>query len=355
VGHNGAGKSTLLKLVARITAPTAGRIDTRGRVASLIELGVGFHPDLTGAENVRFTAAILGMDARTLSNRFDEIVDFAGIGAFIDTPVKRYSSGMLTRLGFSVAAHLDADILLIDEVLGVGDVEFQRRSYERLRQLRSAGAAILFVSHNLFALSQVSERGICLQNGRVIDAGSIDQVISRYQRSFDMRQSSAPHSDPHARFERVRMPRSARPNGSLEIAGTVAVKRPLTKSRVHITISTLEGATVLTTADEESARLLWRPGEWDFKALIGPVSLAPRTYRLWLSIFEEEGDMTYAHDQVWTELQVADERSSPWDGFGVMVAPVRWDHRSIGTNPPAHAPSAGSASADDDVMVREAR
>ena len=142
IGPNGAGKSTLLKLLARVIAPTEGRVVTRGRVASLIEVGVGFHPDLTGVDNVRFSAAVLGMSSQEIRRHYDEIVEFAGIGPFMDTPVKRYSSGMMARLGL-VASHLNANIVLVDEVLSVGDAEFQSRGFGRMEELRSDGATLL--------------------------------------------------------------------------------------------------------------------------------------------------------------------------------------------------------------------
>lgn len=181
IGENGAGKSTLLKLVARVIAPTRGFVYTRGRVASLIELGVGFHPDLTGAHNVRFAGAILGMGSSEVRRRYDEIVAFAGMEKFMATPVKRYSSGMLARLGFAVASHVDADILVLDEVLSVGDAAFQRQCHDRITELRRSGVSVLFVSHNLGLVPKLCERLVRLQGGRIVDEGAPSAVIDRYE------------------------------------------------------------------------------------------------------------------------------------------------------------------------------
>jgi len=169
VGRNGAGKSTLLKVLSRITQPTAGRAQIRGRVGSLLEVGTGFHPELTGRENVFLNGAILGMRTAEVERKFDEIVSFSGIERFIDMPVKRYSSGMITRLAFSVAAHLEPEVLIIDEVLSVGDSFFRKKSIGKMKEISSEGRTILFVSHNLNAIRSLCTRAIHLQHGRLID------------------------------------------------------------------------------------------------------------------------------------------------------------------------------------------
>lgn len=180
IGHNGAGKSTLLKLLMRITAPTGGVARTRGRVAALLEVGTGFHPELTGRENVFLNAAVLGMSRRDTRARFDEIVDFAGTAQFLDTPVKRYSSGMYLRLAFAVAAHLEPDILVVDEVLAVGDAEFQRKCLNRMSAAGREGRTVVFVSHDLTSLSRLCRRSIWLQNGRLRDDGPTETIIRQY-------------------------------------------------------------------------------------------------------------------------------------------------------------------------------
>src|SRR5687767_14826251 len=167
VGHNGAGKSTLLKILSRITKPTQGEVRLRGRVGSLLEVGTGFHPELTGRENIFLNGAILGMRRHEIQRKFDQIVDFAEISQFLDTPVKRYSSGMYVRLAFAVAAHLEPEILIVDEVLAVGDLSFQRKCMGRMREVGRSGSTILFVSHNMPAIESLCTRAVLMDHGRV--------------------------------------------------------------------------------------------------------------------------------------------------------------------------------------------
>lgn len=181
IGRNGAGKSTLLKILSRITEPTTGRIAMQGRVASLLEVGTGFHPDLTGRENIYLNGAILGMTKKEITRKFDEIVDFAGVERYIDTPVKRYSSGMHVRLGFSVAAHLEPEILIVDEVLAVGDADFQKKCLAKLKDVSTnVGRTVLFVSHNMLAIKNLCTRAVVLNNGEMIFDGTPDAGIDNY-------------------------------------------------------------------------------------------------------------------------------------------------------------------------------
>lgn len=180
IGHNGAGKSTLLKVLTRITAPTEGEVKMTGRVASLLEVGTGFHPELTGRENIYLNGAILGMGKAEITEKFDEIVAFAEVEKFLDTPVKRYSSGMYVRLAFAVAAHLDVDILLVDEVLAVGDQEFQRRCFGKLNEVSEKGRTVLFVSHNLSAVAKLCDRALVMDNGSLAFDGDIKEGIAFY-------------------------------------------------------------------------------------------------------------------------------------------------------------------------------
>lgn len=180
IGRNGAGKSTLLKVLSRITAPTTGQAIIEGRLASLLEVGTGFHPELSGRENIFLNGAILGMSRREIASKFDEIVDFAGVERFLDTPVKRYSSGMYVRLAFAVAAHLEPEVLVVDEVLSVGDAEFQRKSIAKMKEVAMAGRTLLFVSHNMAAVQNLCNRGIYLKQGRIIEQGDTADVIGAY-------------------------------------------------------------------------------------------------------------------------------------------------------------------------------
>jgi len=180
IGKNGAGKSTLLKILARITEPTSGSAKINGRIASLLEVGTGFHQELTGRENVYLNGTILGMRRKEIEKKFDEIVDFSGVEKFIDTPVKRYSSGMRVRLAFAVAAHLDPEILLIDEVLAVGDTEFQKRCIGKMGDIAGEGRTVLFVSHNMIAVQSLCSRGILLKDGTVDTNSNISEVVNNY-------------------------------------------------------------------------------------------------------------------------------------------------------------------------------
>jgi lipopolysaccharide transport system ATP-binding protein len=184
IGRNGAGKSTLLKILSRITGPTNGRITIRGRVASLLEVGTGFHPELTGRENVFLNGAILGMSRAEIRKKFDEIVDFAEVEKFLDTPVKRYSSGMYVRLAFAVAAHLEPEILIVDEVLAVGDAEFQKKCLGKMKDVSEGGRTVLFVSHNMTAIKSLCSQGLLLKNGKISSFGEINKVVNNYQLLF---------------------------------------------------------------------------------------------------------------------------------------------------------------------------
>src|SRR4051794_9176355 len=185
VGHNGAGKSTLLKVLSRITEPTRGRVDVRGRIGSLLEVGTGFHPELTGRENIYLNGAVLGMSRQEITRRFDDIVAFADVERFLETPVKRYSSGMYVRLAFSVATHLEPEVLIVDEVLSVGDAAFQRRSLSRMAEVAKQGRTVLFVSHNLAVVQALCERAIVLDRGRVIADGPTEAAVADYLRTLE--------------------------------------------------------------------------------------------------------------------------------------------------------------------------
>jgi len=191
IGRNGAGKSTLLKILSRITEPTSGEIRVRGRIASLLEVGTGFHPELSGRENIFLNGAILGMTKAEIRAKFDEIVDFAGVEQFIDTPVKRYSSGMYVRLAFAVAAHLEPEILIVDEVLAVGDAEFQKKCLGKMKDVAGHGRTILFVSHNMTAVAALCQSGIYMKNGMVDLAGSVDTIVKRYVEESSVREDSS--------------------------------------------------------------------------------------------------------------------------------------------------------------------
>ena len=190
IGRNGAGKSTLLKILSRVTAPTSGEVKVKGRIASLLEVGTGFHPELTGRENIYLNGAIMGMDKVEISRKFDEIVDFSGVEKFIDTPVKRYSSGMYVRLAFAVAAHLEPEILIVDEVLAVGDAEFQKKCLGKMGDVASEGRAVLFVSHNMGAIESLCKKSILMEAGSITFVGDTKDVVNNYISSASREQET---------------------------------------------------------------------------------------------------------------------------------------------------------------------
>jgi lipopolysaccharide transport system ATP-binding protein len=228
IGRNGAGKSTLLKLLSRITEPTKGQIDLFGRVGSLLEVGTGFHPELTGRENIYLNGAILGMTRREIDHSFDAIVDFSGTERFLDTPVKRYSSGMYVRLAFAVAAHLNPEILIVDEVLAVGDAEFQKKCLGKMQDVSQSGRTILFVSHNMAAVRQLCNRAVYLQSGKVLlDAGT-EAVINTYLSEDAATDAAIVWSDPITApgTEGIRFLRAAIRNDLGRIASTIDSRKP---------------------------------------------------------------------------------------------------------------------------------
>ena len=190
VGKNGAGKSTLLKILSRVTSPTTGDIKIKGRIASLLEVGTGFHPEMTGRENIFMNGSIMGMTKAEIKSKFDEIVDFAGVAKYIDTPVKRYSSGMMVRLGFAIAAHLEPEILVVDEVLAVGDAEFQKKAIGKMQDVsKGEGRTVLFVSHNMAAVRSLCTRGVMLKNGMVDFIGTISDTLDHYLKNDEGKQA----------------------------------------------------------------------------------------------------------------------------------------------------------------------
>ncbi|MBI4665113.1 MAG: ABC transporter ATP-binding protein [Nitrospinae bacterium] len=230
IGKNGAGKSTLLKVMSRITEPTAGRVSIKGRVASLLEVGTGFHPELTGRENIYLNGSIMGMSREEIKGKFDEIVDFSGVEKFLDTPIKRYSSGMKVRLAFAVAAHLEPEILLVDEVLAVGDYEFQRKSLGKMEDVSRQGRTIIFVSHNMPAITSLCTRAVMLEKGSVAKDGDPVSVVAHYYTggvespaSADLTTAKELPGDDVARMLRA----SAR-NSSGEVAHEIPIEEPFT-------------------------------------------------------------------------------------------------------------------------------
>lgn len=221
IGRNGAGKSTLLKLLSKVTKPTTGKIYTKGRIASLLEVGTGFHPEMTGRENVFLNGAILGMTRKEIARKFDEIVDFSGVERYIDTPVKRYSSGMYVRLAFAVAAHLESEILIVDEVLAVGDAEFQKKCLGKMGDVsKGEGRTVLFVSHDMRAVNRLCNHAISLKNGQIFEIGKSDEVITNYLKSnsnaINSHQISFDIPKTNLKIKNVYFVQNGKPNSILE-------------------------------------------------------------------------------------------------------------------------------------------
>jgi lipopolysaccharide transport system ATP-binding protein len=246
IGRNGAGKSTALKLLSRITEPSEGFAQVHGRVGSLLEVGTGFHSELTGRENIFLNGAILGMKKAEIRRKFDEIVDFSEIEKFLDTPVKHYSSGMYVRLAFAVAAHLETEVLLVDEVLAVGDAQFQKKCFEKVRSVGRSGRTILFVSHNMAALRRVCRRGIVLRGGAVIADGEINEVADQYLAQLAQANATAVQAETDTCIVRNVQIRSLdspviKTFDAVEVRVTFTAKKPMRDPGIYISLLTLDG------------------------------------------------------------------------------------------------------------------
>ena len=319
IGRNGAGKSTLLKILSRITDPTEGRAIIHGRVASLLEVGTGFHPELTGRENIHLNGSILGMSRREIKAKFNQIVEFSGIEKFLDTPIKRYSSGMTVRLAFSVAAHLDPHVLVIDEVLAVGDAEFQKKCLGKMNEVARGGRTVLFVSHNLAAISSLCNRCVLMQRGAVAAIGATEQVVQKYQASLQ-RCASIPlvhvpdrRGNGALRFVDLRVigaelrlnsdtrTKKAHGNGGLtsgraavfEIACRSCDGLPVRNVEIAVLVADGYGRVLFTCFTQYTGNTLESvPADARVSCQIDRLPLAPGSYRLhlWASVNGEEAD-----------------------------------------------------------------
>ena len=294
IGRNGAGKSTLLKILSRITAPTSGRAIIRGRVGSLLEVGTGFHPELTGRENIYLNGAILGMTRAEVTRKFEEIVEFAEMGQFIDTPVKRYSSGMTVRLAFAVAAHLEPEILIIDEVLAVGDVSFQRKCIGKMDEVASMGRTILFVSHNLDSIRRICNRGILMQKGNITVQGtSVDAVESYLESEYAKAQNKTIvlGEESNDGFDILRIDIVGSDGRRLqqlktwdEVTFRIRFRSPvkLTTGSVVLQISTMNGTVIhlCSTQPDQQLEVIFKAGENVIDCYFPRLLLAAGKYRI---------------------------------------------------------------------------
>jgi len=345
IGKNGAGKSTLLKVLSRITSPTTGSISVRGRLSALLEVGTGFHQDLTGRENVYLNGSILGMTRDEVDRRFNDIIEFAEVERFLDTPIKRYSSGMRLRLGFAVAAHLDPDVLLVDEVLAVGDASFQKKCLGQMDELRRGKRTILFVSHNMAAVETLCSRAIWIDGGRIREDGPVGEVISHYLSSYGGTEGSHQDLTDYAdrtgigniRFtgieyltsagEQLELIRSGdRIRVRLHYRATERIVEPHFGFEIHSQMGTLitETSTWSTNTDVPNID----PGEGSFELEIDSLNLMPGRYRvsLWISSI---GGIDYdivPHCSIF-DVETSDVFGAGRGGdqrFGLVYFPSQW-------------------------------
>jgi lipopolysaccharide transport system ATP-binding protein len=350
IGKNGAGKSTLLKILSQVTAPTSGLMRFRGRIASLLEVGTGFHPELTGRENIFLNGAILGMNKAEIRSKLDEIVEFSEIAEFVDTPVKRYSSGMYVRLAFAVAAHLEPEILILDEVLAVGDARFQQKCLGKMGEVSQGGRTVLFVSHNMVAVQSLCRRALLLRDGRLEREGPAASVVSAYlgegQRTGGGTEWATPDAAPgnaEVRIKSVRItPGDRRPDGLISMITPIHVETEFWLLKPHVRVHLVyhvineQGVVVLTTACQS----LMRPVGLHRGSVTLPGQLLNSgAYSLRLYVIQDENRGTYDH-QALASFTVNDlaERTTAWAGREPGVVRVRLPWTEIAV-PSSDAPS----------------
>lgn len=339
IGRNGAGKSTLLKILSRTTAPTTGSIKIKGRVASLLEVGTGFHPELSGRENIYLNGAILGMTRNEIKNKFDEIVDFAGVERYIDTPVKRYSSGMYVRLAFAVAAHLEPDILIVDEVLAVGDAEFQKKALGKMKDVSvKEGRTVLFVSHNMAAVKKLCTKGILLKDGKILNKGSVSEIISNYLVMDSQNKAEWIRKDESSSnifFNRICVINSqelltnsiaSEEEFSIHISLTALEK--FEQATVSIRISNSEDIPIFTTSLHdclESGDIIEK-GEYLLKAKISENILMPGKYNLIIACFIS-GKKLFDIVENYISISIEDLgiKGKDTDRAGFVIPYYKWD------------------------------
>ena len=360
IGRNGAGKSTLLKILSRITEPTAGEARIRGRVGSLIEVGTGFQPELTGRENIYLNGAILGMRRAEIDRRFDEIVDFSGVEKFLDTPVKRYSSGMYVRLAFAVAAHLETDILIVDEVLSVGDSEFQNKCLGRIGEVANDGRTVLFVSHNVATLEALCTSGLFFEKGRVVSQGPLREVLEDYHRvmrpeSLEAGQPAGRLAGRYKHFRALEMldasgrPARILPMGSpLQLRLAFETAQPMAYPIFEIQFRNSAGQTVLSVRSPRTAGEIKRlEGRSEITCNIDRLPFAPGDYSVSLELQQAGRRVERTDAELVFMVRDADAFGDGWgaSGGGLCVAPSSWSVAAAPLHAPAVAELGGLASA----------
>ncbi|MEZ4866316.1 MAG: ABC transporter ATP-binding protein [Caldilineaceae bacterium] len=353
IGRNGAGKSTLLKILSRVTSPTSGNVKVKGRIASLLEVGTGFHPDLTGRENVYLNGAILGMRRYEIDHKFDEIVDFSGVEQFIDTPVKRYSSGMKVRLAFAVAAHLEPEILLVDEVLAVGDAEFQKKCLGKMGDVASEGRTVIFISHNMSSVAQLCNDCIWLERGQVVNRGIPKDVITSYLLADEPTQLSngviTPEMHAHEpdglRFTHVELVDSCNQpvinlffGEPLHIRCSFDLPHPLHDLRIGIALYKIDNTLICAvhhTDDIKQDLLQLAPGKY-VADIVVDISLMPGAYNFDIFAKPKSGYWTKGKSADWVPRAISFNveeirRSGAYTlpTSGTILPPSEWEVMSI--------------------------
>lgn len=335
IGRNGAGKSTLLKILSRITEPTSGRITLNGRVSSLLEVGTGFHPELSGRENIFLNGAILGMSRKEIQAKFDEIVDFAEVEKFLDTPVKRYSSGMYVRLAFAVAAHLEPEILIVDEVLAVGDVQFQKKCLGKMQSVAGQGRTILFVSHNMAAVEQLTQSAVLLMAGRMVERGPTPEVVTSYMTIagtgsevvFDV--AHTPRKYPgngKAQIEQLRFDRIApifSPGEPFEFIVRIKSNANATGVRISMTIFGADGVPIGSCFAAQTISLC-DGSISEVKVTLAEARLAPGSYFCGLSVGTGDHKTGHVDFDVVLETLHFDVKPEEGDESTVSAWPRAW-------------------------------
>lgn len=344
IGHNGAGKSTLLKILSRVTSPTSGRATTHGRVGSLLEVGTGFHPELTGRENIFLSGAILGMRKAEIARKFDEIVAFAEVEKFLDTQVKHYSSGMYERLAFAVAAHLEPEILIVDEVLAVGDLAFQKKCLGKMSSVANSGRTVLFVSHNMSAIEEICSRVLMLKQGTVLEDGVPSKVIARYideaitgsNPDNDVRQAPRVNSLPNSRLKFVRV-RASNTAGALTAVFAFGepivldifyeVTEDVLDVRLGFTFALPVGSDLFNTFQvDQGLPTAFSRGAWCSRVKLDPNLLAPGVYEVRLGAIGP-GVQEWVNNTMELRIDPVGVEGGPtWKSYshGLMRHPVTW-------------------------------
>lgn len=333
IGKNGAGKSTLLKLLSKVTGPTTGTIKAKGRIASLLEVGTGFHSELTGRENIYMNGTILGMTKKEIDSKIDEIVDFSGCERYIDTPVKRYSSGMTVRLGFAVAAHLDPEILVVDEVLAVGDAEFQKKAIGKMKDVsRGEGRTVLFVSHNMASIRQLCKNALLLNNGLVEKRGDVDEIVDYYLKGQQTMNDFERKGNGYVRVEEVETSADGIELGQdLEVRMVLHVYRDCDRVDISFDVKNDNCSQMahVSNYDSQFHVLGVKAGEsYSVRCIIKNINLSPGTYtsNIWIGSPYEMYDLLFDCIRFYVKQnETFIQRETPYDSYSKVVLSSYWE------------------------------